>query len=518
MGRGRHAAPPPDDIRGPQSYLSMAADLLDPPELRWRRDPVAWAKERCGIELWSKQCEVLQSVVMHSNTVVPACHSAGKSYLSSIATLWWLDVHPPGQARVVTTAPTSKQVDAVLWYEINKLHAKLGLRGHCNIREIYYDKQLVAMGRKPPDHQEAAFQGMHAKYMLVIYDEAYGIPKRLWDEGSSLASNEYGRQLAIGNPDGPGFFEDMCRDGSGWNVIHISYRHTPAFTGEKVSKSLLENLISRRWVDERRERWGEESALFQSKCEGVFPTSGDPFSTINASWAIACQNNELPEDEPIEAGIDVGAGSDRTVIRERRGWRAGREAIFIDDDPMRTVGKLVEKINEWGITRVKIDVTGIGWALGGRLFELSSRHHPTGERRHNAEVVRVNFANKPSPGKEKQFLNKRAEIYWNVGREYSRLTQWDLTNVDDDVINELSASRYEIIDSHGKIKIEPKKDIIKRLRLSPDRAEALLLAFYDRRSSREPQHISTSLYSGGDILSGISPADNLSGIGLDLLT
>lgn len=497
------------DIR---SMGALAADLVDPPELRWRRDPVAWATERAKIELWSKQREILMSLVHNSNTAVRSCHSSGKSFTSSLATLWWLDVHPPGQARVITTAPTSTQVDAILWYEINKLHAKLGLRGHCNLRELYYGKQLVALGRKPPDHDEAAFQGMHAKYLLVIYDEAYGIPKLIWDEGSSLASNEYARQLAIGNPDGPGIFEEQCQPNSGWNVIHISYEHTPAYTGEKVSKNLQENLISRRWVEERRAAWGEESALFQSKCEGNFPSSGDPYSVVNHGWLMLCRNLEFPEGEPVEAGIDVGAGGDRTVIRERRGNRAGREAMFIDPDPMKTVGRLVEKINEWGIQRVKIDITGIGWALGGRLYELSSRHNVTSkDTTHSAEIVKVNFANKPSPGKEKQFLNKRAEIYWTVGRELSRLQQWDLSEVDDDVIHELSASRYEIMDSQGKIKIEPKDNVIKRLKVSPDRAEALLLAFLTTSKVSRGTIGAASLLARGNILSGISPGDRLAG-------
>lgn len=494
-----------------KSSWAQAADLVDPPNLRWRRDPVAWAKERAGLELWSKQKEILRSIVENSNTAVKSAHSTGKSYVSSVATCWWIDVHPAGQARVITTAPTSPQVDAILWYEINKLHNVLKLPGHCNIREWWIGKQLVAMGRKPPDHQGAAFQGMHAKYLLLIYDEAYGIPKNLWTEGSSLASNEYGRQLAIGNPDGPGEFQDVCTKDPSWNVIQVSYRHTPAFTGERISKDLRENLISARWVEDRRTAWGEESALFQSKCEGDFPNSGDPFAVINHSWLMECRQLEFPADEPVEAGIDVGAGGDRTVIRERRGRRAGREEVFIDADPMRTVGRLIEKINDWGVQRVKIDVTGIGWAIGGRLRELSKKHNSTSKDvTHNAEVVRVNFAERPSAGKEKQFLNRRAEIYWTVGRELSRLHQWDLTEVDNDVIHELGASRYEILDSQGKIKIEPKDHVIKRLRVSPDRAEALLLAFFDKNVSARGISSAASMMASGNLLSGVSPTDRLS--------
>jgi hypothetical protein len=465
------------------SRWSHAADLVDPPELRWRRDPVGWATEYRGLELWSKQREILEAVRDNPLTAVHSCHETGKSWTASLATCWWLDVHPVGEARVITTAPTSKQVDAVLWYEINRMHSSLGLRGQCNLREWYVGRQLVALGRKPPDHQEAAFQGLHARYLLVILDEAYGIPRSLWDEASTLAANEYSRILAIGNPDGPGEFEANCRADSGWNVIHIGYQHTPNFTGEPVSQRLRDMLVHPKWVEERRKKWGPDSALFQSKCEGRFPTGGDPFSIIRHDWAMLCRNTEMPPIGEVEAGIDVGAGGDRTVIRERRGPVAGREDTFIDKDPMRTIGQLVERINEWGVERVKIDATGIGWALAGRLRELSSVHNVVGRQRgettHGAEIVPIVFGAGPNITLKHKFLNRRAQIWWQTGRELSRLRGWDLTQVDDDVIHELTTPRYVLLDSYGKIKVEPKDDVIKRLGFSPDRAEALLLAFHD---------------------------------------
>lgn len=492
-----------------KSLYSQLADAVDPPSKRYRTDPVAWAASK-GLELWSKQKDILNSVCHTPLTAVKSCHSAGKSFVASVLTAWWLDVHPPGEARVITTAPTSKQVDAVLWYEIGRLHRTLNLQGVCHLRDWYIGKQLVALGRKPPDHQEAAFQGMHARYLLAILDEAYGIPKNLWDESSTLASNEYGRILAIGNPDGPGEFMDVCTKDKSWNIIHISYRHTPNFTGEVVSSRLKEMLIAPRWVDERRIKWGPTSALFQAKCEGDFPTGGDPFSAIPYDMAAACQYLEYPQDLPREGGIDVGGGGDRTVLRERTGNRVGREFEFVDSDPMRSVGSLAEKIEEWGLECVKVDSTGLGWALAGRLKELSRKNNPTSkDTTHGAEVVPVNFGAGPPAGYEKKFLNMRAYLWWQVGRELSRLKGWDLSEVDDDVLHELTTPRYEILDSHGKIKIEAKKDVIKRLGFSPDRAEALILAFYTAR--RQAKTAGWNMYKNGsnNLLTNASPLDNL---------
>lgn len=462
-----------------RSRWAVAADLVDPPGLSFQREPARWVEQRAKLELWSGQHRIMQSVRDHRQTVVQSCHEIGKSFTSALVACWWLDVHPPGTAFVVTTAPSDKQVKAILWREINRLHARLGLAGRTNLGEWYIGKELVAFGRKPSDYDPAAFSGLHAEHMLVIVDEGCGVPKALFDAASSLIADEGGKILAIGNPDdADGEFFQICKPTSGWNVIKIGYRDTPNFTDEPVSPELRRRLISRLWVEERALGWGRESAIFQAKVEGEFPKTGSN-GVVPLGWAEACRWLEHPSVGVAEGGIDVGAGRDRTVLRERRGWRAGREFVFVNPDPMEGVALLVEKINEWGLTRVKVDPIGVGWALLGRLRELSSRHNPTGETTHHAEVVGVNFSSSPTEGLEEKYVNKRAEVWWSVGREYSRLKLWDLSECDEDTLGELCAPGYKLMDSKGKIKIEPKEDVIKRTGRSPDRADALLLAFYE---------------------------------------
>jgi hypothetical protein len=46
----------------------------------------------------------------------------------------------------------------------------------------------VAYGRKPADYDPAAFQGIHARYVLVIIDEADGVPKSIFDAVDALAT------------------------------------------------------------------------------------------------------------------------------------------------------------------------------------------------------------------------------------------------------------------------------------------------------------------------------------------
>lgn len=500
----------------PKSRAQLFAELAVPADTRWRGDPVSWALERARVEIWSKQREILEAVRDHPKVAIRSAHSTGKSFTMGLLTCWWLDTHPVGEARVITTAPTSAQVDAVLWNEINQHHQRLGLKGHTNKRQWFFGRFLAALGRKPPDHIEAAFQGLHARYLLVIFDEAYGIPKHLWDEGSSLASNENARQVAVGNPDGDGEFEKICRPGSGWHVIHISYRDTPNFTGEPVSPRLREMLVSRDWVEGCRLSWGEESALFQSKCEGNFPTVGSPWQVVPLDWANQCRFLELTtaEDTPVEAGVDVGGGNDRTVVTIRQGQVIRHVQWFIDSDPVRTVGHVALLLREWKVQTVKVDSIGLGWGIYGALQMLSTRHNNDElQTVHDASVVPINVGLAPTLGNEHRFLNRRAEMWWDIGRERSRLRKWDFSQLPRDLqstlIHELTMPRYEILDSRGKVKIEPKEQIIQRLGASPDVAESVLLAFVPANWAAELK--TSALLAAPSLLGALSPSDLLTG-------
>lgn len=88
-------------------FLAKAAELLSPQE---NLDPVKWANERIGFHLWSKQVEICESLVEHKRTAVAACHAAGKTQIAAIVACWWLETHQPGQAFVLSTAPSWQQV------------------------------------------------------------------------------------------------------------------------------------------------------------------------------------------------------------------------------------------------------------------------------------------------------------------------------------------------------------------------------------------------------------------------
>jgi hypothetical protein len=277
---------------------------------RYVDDPVGFVREVLGEELWSKQREIAESVRDHRHVAVRSAHDTGKSFVASRLAAWWLSVHAPGDAFVVTTAPTFAQVRAILWREINRAHRKGKLVGRVNQTEWWIDKEIVAYGRKPADYDEDSFQGIHARYVLVILDEACGIPGSLWTAAETIATNDGCRVLAIGNPDTPlSQFKRACEPGSGWRVIHVDGLQSPNFTGESVPESLRALLLSPTWVEERRADWGEDSALFQSKVRGEFPAvpQGQVYRELgpHLQWY-----GELPRFSKVVGGLDFGGAND----------------------------------------------------------------------------------------------------------------------------------------------------------------------------------------------------------------
>lgn len=482
-----------------------------PRDVLYQRDPVLWAKEIAGVDLWSKQREILESVRDNKYTIVKSCHQVGKSFTAALTVCWWLSTHPAGSAFVVTTAPTFAQVRSILWREIGALHARALLPGKCNQTEWSMGTQLVAIGRKPSDHNQHGMQGLHAEYMLAVIDEGCGVNKMMYDSISSLVTDSEGKQLAIGNPDTTdGEFYQLFKPSSNWNKISISAFDSPNFTGEEVPLKVRKSLIAPEWQRDRAEHWGEESALYQSKVLGEFPTIGDPWQVIPLGWANQCRYLESVPGNPVEAGVDVGAGNDRTVVTIRHGRKLTHVYSFVNPDPVKTTGQIAHVLKEHAVTCAKVDSIGVGWGIYGALRSSSSVHnHDEKATTHHAEIVPINVGMAPTSDNEALMFNRRAEMWW-LGRELSRLSQWDFSGLtmgqQDQLIHELTMPKYEIVDAKGKVKIEPKEKIIERLKASPDIAESALLCFVPASWAADITS-AQNLISAPSLLTSASPLD-----------
>ncbi len=457
----------------------------------YRAEPSRWVTEKLGEQIWSKQEEILQSLVDHRRTAVPSCFDAGKSFIAARAAAWWIDTHPPGKAFVITTASRFSQVRAILWRELRRAHAKGNLAGRVNQTEWHLDvngqEELVAFGRKPSDEDETGFHGVHTRWVLGIGDEAAGLSRILVNSMENMIANEESRLLYIGNPDESNCeFKDMCKPGSGSNVIQIKAWDTPNFTDEdSVNADVKRELISKIWVEEKAKRWGKKSTYYLSKVEAEFPeTSTD--GLIPMAWIREAQERTLEPKGANELGVDVGGGHDKNVMAHRIGPVVRIKHRDQNPDTMETCGNAVALMKKVGATSVKVDSIGIGHGVADRGKELG---HP---------FVAINVAQSPEhPDAKKKriknkeegvfdserFVNLRAKCYWAI-RERFQDGNIDIDPEDVDLAAQLVEIRYKRT-SAGKIQIESKEEYIARLKdkgdedtaHSPDDADALMLAY-----------------------------------------
>jgi hypothetical protein len=450
------------------------AEQYDPTPDPYVNDPVGWITAHGGF-MWSKQEEVAASLVANRYTAVHSCHGTGKSFDASALACWWLAVHPAGEAFVVTTAPTWNQVHAILWREMRKLHKSAGLPGRLTLDARWYmgdgsrkngtsDEELVAYGRKPSDYDQSAFQGIHARYVLVIIDEAGGVPKLLYDAVDSLVTNDNSRVLAIGNPDDPSSqFQKVCEPGTNWNTIHISYDMTPAFTGEDVPEWLLELLISETWVEERKTNWGEQSPTYVSKVLGEFPDVSDD-TLLSPALLLRCQINELKGNETGTYGADIARmGADETCVYRNRGGKIRLVYSKHKQDTVDTT-KDFERLIKDRNKEVPMQVDADG--LGAGVYDSMAR---------NGMPV-IEFRGGRKPFDQKRFVNRKAEVFWTF-KVMCEDGEVDLPahGEDDDLISQLGSIKWSL-DSKGKIGIESKEDMKKRGLPSPDRADACVMS------------------------------------------
>lgn len=513
-----HPADIPTQITYQQVKEELAQVQAEVDRRRWAKDPDAWARERLGDTLWSRQALILQSVAQHRRTACPTCHEVGKSYSAGVIAAWWLDIHKPGEAFVITTAPTAPQVEVILWKEIGRAHGRGKLKGRVNQTEwkmMVGDRtETVAMGRKPSDYAPAAFQGIHAAFVLIIVDEANGVRGPLWNALDSLMANDNSKILEIGNPDDPsGEFYQHCRPGSGYHVITISAFDSPNFTGEPLPQRITRELIGHTYVEEKRKKWapawywvdaegnrsdsehgvrveppknaegkvdpelGQASPYWYSKVLGEFPENAEAGGLIPLRWIKAAQLRELQPSTTLrhELGVDVGGGGDATAVCHRRGSVYRIRRTDHDPDTMSQCGKVINDLRETGASLAKIDKIGIGWGMVNRGVELN---HP---------FVGINVGEgptEPPPDSEEasddeRFMNKKAEFWWGVRETFERGDidiEDDSTPFGEDLAADLCNVRYQRM-SNGKIKIlDKRKDADGKVVMSPNLGESLMLA------------------------------------------
>ncbi len=473
-----------------------------------REDPVWWIEDTFGETLWSKQKEIAEALVKHPRVMVKSCHSAGKSYTAAKLVIWFLECHE--YSIVITTAPTFRQVQQILWQEIRGSYKRAVKPVRLNVAKdlikvkAQVDEQWYAFGFSTDDPD--AFNGIHAKDILVIFDEASGIPPAIWESAKGVLSSQNAHLLGIGNPTDPSsLFAMEFKPKSIAYPIRISAYDTPNLTEFGITEahvaesdydySKIEKMItgpmpypalaSPFYVWDAYHTWGPNSPAYSARVLGEFPEQGED-TLIQLGWIDAACDRKLPSGFPREMSLDVAyMGSDDSVLAYRQGDYARILDSWNKQDTTESAHRAATHMINFNAAIIKVDIIGYGAGVAEQLEQISGIG--------KAKVQKINVSEAPTKPSfsvemekyhEKQFHNYRAELFWKL-RERFEQGLIDIDPHDEDLKTELSMIKYKINNS-GKIQIESKDDMRKRLRKSPDRADALAYLFAEKREKSIP--------------------------------
>ena len=477
-----------------------ADDLAD-----FENDPAGYSEHVLGVRPWDRQREalsVLRDIALgwekSSELAVRSGNGVGKSLILACAASWWFDVV---RGCVFLTSPTQRQNQATFAYiRALRLASPFLLPGELfgttlKGSDSWWIKMLTA-------RSDVAFQGLHAfspndmsrPRMLALIEEASGVPAIMWPAIRGCVTGDHDVLVAIGNPNMPtGEFADYWKRADGHSRrLTISALDSP---NVKAGREVVPGLVSKRFVDGLRRRYGAQSDVYRVRVLGL-PPKNDASSLIPYSaWEDAKRRGVVAEEKlagkdgagavippvrgVLRAGLDPGGKVDTASfvvrddvrIREARRW-SGELSISLH-----TAQEWLRE-NPEGV--LAVDAGGVGALIAETLSdEFGSR------------VVCVQFGGVPvgededdylqataSSERVHRFKDRRTEIWWGA-REWLETVAEIGSEIDPEALSDLEA---ELLaprlqpSPKGQLWAEPKDVTRKRLGRSPDLGDALALA------------------------------------------
>jgi phage terminase large subunit len=437
--------------------MSAAAPELSFASLlaRYARSSELFVREVLGLDPDPWQLEVLQALDRGATRIsIRSGHGVGKSTLIACIMLWFLVTRFP--VKIVVTAPTASQLYDALWAEVRAFVKKLPLAWQ-NLLDVQADH--ISLKARPDEafisartsraENPDSLQGVHSKSVMLVADEAAGVPEQVFEAASGSMSTPGAITILAGNPTRTtGFFwRTHMLESHRWFCKRVSCldspRVDPAYGGEMA------------------ERYGVDSNRYRVRVLGEFPLAeGD---TLIPSVLVEAAMQRVADHDPVAPeiwGVDCARfGTDQSVLLKRKGRVVLELRRWQGLDTMQLTGAIVAETEVRKPAALVVDSIGIGAGVADRLREIG------------LPVVDVNVAE--AAGSEK-FVRLRDEL-WQAARD------WLAGNVasmpwDETLRADLCAPKYAF-SSDGKLKVESKDQMRSRGVPSPDSADALCLTF-----------------------------------------
>lgn len=395
-------------------------------------------------------------------------HGIGKSAFISMVIKWGMDTCE--DCKVVVTANTENQLRTKTWPEIAKWQ-------RLSITRDWFTCTKTAIYSNDPNHTNAwradavpwsennteAFAGLHnqGKRIILVFDEASNIADLVWEvaEGALTDENTEIIWIAFGNPTrNTGRFRECFRKFKHrWRTKQIDSRTVEGTNKEQIKK----------WEEDM----GEDSDFFKIRVRGIFPSASEtqfiPTGLTDAAMKRTVTAAEVAH-APVIIGVDPAySGADDAVIYMRQGlhckflWSGAKTT----DDVI--MAKRIADFED----RYQADAVHIDFGYGTGIYSVGMNWG------RDWQLVQFNGSST-----DPQMYNKRGEMYNSVK------TWLKIGGVLDDqeTADDLSTAEYKVrLD--GKILLEDKGDIKKRIGRSPGKGDALALTFAYPVTKKDPQ-------------------------------
>jgi phage terminase large subunit len=434
--------------------------------IRWGKLIRAKYRKGKGLSTTEEEDELATKIGMS----IQSSNGNGKDFLAALINWHFMSTCP--MPKVIATANTGKQLKSVYWSELakirsmatkledkidslNRLQIMFEMQSETAFANIpnkdergkrWFTEAVTINVKATPEEQGEALAGRHEDFMLIIVDEASGIPDAVFKPLERTLTGLVNLCFMIFNPTkNTGYAIDSHKKyRDKWECIQWD-----ALNCENIQQSQIDAL----------RKYGEDSPAYRIGVLGLPPLS-DSDALIPFEWVQEAINRELIAQsyDPYVAGLDVGGGGDKSVLIIRQAGNVQSINTYNEADTMKTVEWASAIINREEVSCTAVDIIGLGRGVFDRMRQLGCM------------VKSADSRGKPS---KERFLNVRAEMYWRLREQFENKT----ISIPDDpeLVNELSAIKSEF--SGNKIKIRDKKEIRKEFGFSPDRADSLAMSF-----------------------------------------
>jgi hypothetical protein len=498
-------------------------DKIDP---SWRKNPFKWARDRLGLRLlpWAHYCrdkyvghqwdgtkepllECAKALARGESVAVLSATGVGKTYLGAVLVLWWLDCWQGSQ--VVTLAPKKDQLTLHIWKEIGrlwplfkKIHPKaelttLRIRMRPRATATNDDDESLgdawgatgfACGVAADEQVAGKARGFHAEHLLFIVEETTGVHLAILNAVKLTCTAPHNLRLFFGNPDSnEDSLSRTAREPGVTSIRASGYDHPNVVAKDST---IIAGATSEAKIAEWRTELGEENPLFMSRARGI-PPAQSAHALVRKEWIVAARERAQEEIArqalqtlgPPALGVDVAnsEAGDKASFAFGRGAVCLKLESFACPDANAYGRQHIWPYIDSDLVKPKhvgVDSVGVGV---GCLNELNRLCRVSGLQQ---SCAGLNGGEKfwERYAKSEVFQNLRSQMWWQARLDMQHGTV-AIAFEDPELEEDLLCPTWTT--KNGKICVEAKEEIKKRIGRSPDKGDAWVYWNWIRQAQKD---------------------------------